>query len=88
MTSRVARWGNSLALRIARSVAAEANIRDGDAVDGSVQDGARWTKAGSASGRCAVSQSPGFKPSPATRHEVTTREQAVRLDCTCRSVCG
>jgi antitoxin MazE len=40
MTSRVATWGNSLALRIPRAVAAEANVRDGDAVDVSVQDGA------------------------------------------------
>lgn len=40
MTTRVARWGNSLALRIPKSVAAEFNVRDGDAVHVSVQDGA------------------------------------------------
>jgi antitoxin MazE len=40
MTTRLARWGNSLALRIPKSVAAEVNVQDGDPVDVSVQDGA------------------------------------------------
>ena len=40
MTTQLAKWGNSLALRIPRSVAAEAEVRDGDAVDVSVENGA------------------------------------------------
>ena len=40
MTTQLAKWGNSLALRIPKSVAAEANVQDGDAVDVSVQNGA------------------------------------------------
>lgn len=39
MITRVARWGNSLALRIPRSVAAEFDVRDGDAVDVTVENG-------------------------------------------------
>jgi antitoxin MazE len=40
MTTQLAKWGNSLALRIPRSVAAEAEVGDGDAVDVSVENGA------------------------------------------------
>ena len=40
MTTLLAKWGNSLALRIPKSVAAAVDVRDGDAVDVSVQDGA------------------------------------------------
>jgi len=40
MTTRVATWGNSLALRLPRTVAAEAELRDGDAVDVTVEHGA------------------------------------------------
>jgi antitoxin MazE len=40
MTTQVAKWGNSLALRLPRAVAAEADIADGDAVDVTVEDGA------------------------------------------------
>jgi antitoxin MazE len=40
METRIAKWGNSLALRIPRSVAAEANVQDGDAVHVSVEHGA------------------------------------------------
>lgn len=39
MTTRVARWGNSLGLRLPKAVTQEAGIQDGDAVDVSVQDG-------------------------------------------------
>lgn len=39
MTTLLAKWGNSLALRIPKSVAAELDVRDGDAVDVSVQNG-------------------------------------------------
>ena len=40
MTSQLAKWGNSLALRIPKSVAAEANVQDGDPVEVSVENGA------------------------------------------------
>lgn len=40
MTTRVATWGNSLALRLPRAVAVEAELRDGDAVDVTVEQGA------------------------------------------------
>ena len=40
MTTRIAKWGNSLALRIPKTVAAEANVQDGDAVDVTVENGA------------------------------------------------
>lgn len=40
MTTQVAKWGNSLAVRLPRAVAAEADLRDGDAVDVTVQGGA------------------------------------------------
>lgn len=39
MTTQLAKWGNSLALRIPKSVAAELDVQDGDAVDIAVQDG-------------------------------------------------
>jgi antitoxin MazE len=39
MTTLLAKWGNSLALRIPKSVAAEVDVHDGDAVDVSVHDG-------------------------------------------------
>jgi len=39
MTTLVSKWGNSLALRIPKSVAAQMDVNDGDAVDISVQDG-------------------------------------------------
>ena len=39
MTTRLAKWGNSLALRIPKTAAAELNVQDGDAVDVSVHDG-------------------------------------------------
>jgi antitoxin MazE len=39
MTTLVSKWGNSLGVRIPKSVAAEVNVRDGDAVDVSVQNG-------------------------------------------------
>ena len=40
MTTQLARWGNSLALRLPKSVAMEANIGEGDKVDVTVKDGA------------------------------------------------
>ena len=40
MTTQVAKWGNSLALRIPRSVAAAMDVRDGDAVEVTVEQGA------------------------------------------------
>ena len=40
MTTQLAKWGNSLALRIPKNIAAEANVKDGDAVDVSVENGA------------------------------------------------
>lgn len=40
MTTLLAKWGNSIALRIPKSVATELDVHDGDAVDVSVQDGA------------------------------------------------
>ena len=40
MTTQVAKWGNSLGLRLPKAVAQEAGIQDGDAVDVFVQDGA------------------------------------------------
>ena len=39
MTTLLAKWGNSLALRIPKAVAAEVDVHDGDAVDVSVQNG-------------------------------------------------
>jgi antitoxin MazE len=40
MTTVVAKWGNSLAVRLPRGVAAEAAVSDGDAVDVTVEAGA------------------------------------------------
>jgi antitoxin MazE len=40
MESTVKRWGNSLALRIPRSVAAEAGVEEGAPIDLRVEDGA------------------------------------------------
>jgi antitoxin MazE len=40
MTTQVARWGNSLGLRLPKSVAGDAQIAEGDTVDVSVEDGA------------------------------------------------
>jgi antitoxin MazE len=40
MTTQIAKWGNSLALRIPRNLAAEVNVQDGDRVDVSVENGA------------------------------------------------
>jgi antitoxin MazE len=39
-TTQVARWGNSLGVRLPKSVALEAGIDAGDAVDVSVENGA------------------------------------------------
>jgi len=39
MQTRVQRWGNSLGLRIPRSLAAEAQVEEGATVDLSVEDG-------------------------------------------------
>jgi len=38
--TQVARWGNSLGLRLPKSVALEAHVDDGDTVDVSVKNGA------------------------------------------------
>ena len=40
MTTQLARWGNSLALRLPKSVAVDAGIAEGDKVDVTVKDGA------------------------------------------------
>lgn len=40
MTTRIAKWGNSLGIRIPKSVAHDAQIAEGDAVELTVQDGA------------------------------------------------
>jgi len=40
MTTLVSKWGNSLGVRIPKSLAAEVAVEDGDTVDISVQDGA------------------------------------------------
>lgn len=40
MTTQIAKWGNSLALRIPKNLAAEVNVQDGDAVEVSVENGA------------------------------------------------
>ena len=39
MTTQVARWGNSLGLRLPKSVAVEAHIAEGDTVHVTVQGG-------------------------------------------------
>ena len=39
MTSRVQKWGNSLALRIPRSFAKEARVQEGSPVEMSVREG-------------------------------------------------
>lgn len=39
-TTQVARWGNSLGLRLPKSVAQEAQLGEGDSVDVSVDNGA------------------------------------------------
>ena len=39
MTTQLARWGNSLALRLPKAVAVEARIAEGDQVDVVVKDG-------------------------------------------------
>ena len=49
MTTQLAKWGNSLALRIPKNIAAEANVEDGDAVDVSVENGAIVVRATAAS---------------------------------------
>jgi antitoxin MazE len=40
VTTILSKWGNSLALRIPKSVAAELDVQDGDAVDVAVHNGA------------------------------------------------
>ena len=40
MTTRVSRWGNSLGVRLPKSVALEAQLDEGDTVDVSLADGA------------------------------------------------
>jgi len=40
ITTQVARWGNSLGLRLPKSVALEAQVVEGDTVDVSVKNGA------------------------------------------------
>jgi antitoxin MazE len=40
MTTRIAKWGNSLGLRLPRSVAQEAQLDEGDKVEVSVKAGA------------------------------------------------
>jgi antitoxin MazE len=39
MTTNVAKWGNSLALRLPRAVAAEADVKNGDEVEITVEQG-------------------------------------------------
>ena len=39
-TTRVAKWGNSLGLRLPKAVALEARVEEGDTVDVSVDNGA------------------------------------------------
>lgn len=39
-STQIAKWGNSLGLRLPKSVAREARLDDGDTVNVSVQDGA------------------------------------------------
>jgi antitoxin MazE len=39
MTTNVAKWGNSLALRLPRAVAVEADVKDGDEVEITVEQG-------------------------------------------------
>ena len=39
-TTQIAKWGNSLGLRLPKSVAREAEVGEGDTVDVSVQNGA------------------------------------------------
>ena len=40
MTTLVSKWGNSLGVRISKSIAAAVSVEDGDEVDVSVQNGA------------------------------------------------
>ena len=40
MTTQIAKWGNSLGLRLPRSVALEAQVDEGDKVELSVKNGA------------------------------------------------
>lgn len=40
MTTVLSKWGNSLALRIPKSVAAQLDVQDGDTVEVAVHDGA------------------------------------------------
>ena len=40
MSTQIAKWGNSLGLRLPKSVAREAQLDDGDMVSVSVKDGA------------------------------------------------
>ena len=40
MSTQIAKWGNSLGLRLPKSVAREARLDDGDVVSVSVKDGA------------------------------------------------
>jgi len=39
MVTQIAKWGNSLGLRLPKALAVEAQIEDGDTVDVSVQNG-------------------------------------------------
>jgi len=39
MTTQLSKWGNSLGLRLPRSVAREAQLEEGDTVDVSVENG-------------------------------------------------
>jgi len=68
MTTQVAKWGNSLALRLPRAVAAEADIADGDAVDVTVEDGAIVVRP--AARRYSIDELAG-RITPGNRHRET-----------------
>jgi len=67
-STRIARWGNSLGLRLPKAVAAAAKIGEGDTVEVSVKDGAVIVRAA----RPAYSLSELVdKITPHNRHEET-----------------
>jgi len=45
MQTKIQKWGNSLALRIPRSFAAEAQVKEGSTVDLTVEDGSLRVRA-------------------------------------------
>ncbi len=78
MATQLARWGNSLAIRIPKTVLRQAGLREGEAIDVSLWDNGavvlrRATSAGGLEDLVA-------RITPSNRHEVVNEEGAAESD--------